>query len=541
MREERVTIMKYRIQLTARAQKLADSLDFQGLLNQVVCPAYARIQQEQRKEEFGAIFFHPMEVAELRTVIDRFKNTSAIPPLIVSDLESGPGNMIQGTARFPYMMGLSQCNSPELAYETGKIAAEEAGEIGYNWTFSPVVDLAADPDSPVVSMRSPGKDPEHVIKMAGAYLHGLQDHGMMATIKHFPGDGHSSLDHHLTTPVNPLGKEEWRQGPGRVFQALIDDGAMAVMPGHISLPAFDVPDENGLYPPATVSKRLLIDLLRKEMGFEGLVVSDAIEMGGAVGYLNYYDACAEALENGCDVLLFPRVNDRFYAEMEKRLQSGMLTLETLRDRACRILSLKEQMGLFEEQASGLKLKLQTPSIDKEHNLRIANHVARESITLVRDRKSLIPFAMRPETRVLHVVIMNNYDRYEDLYDRLKGELLKHTANVEQWLDPGPDRLFEAATNGQFDLILCSIGSRLSYGLNVVRLHDEVARNMMGGWTKMGTPIIFISHYHPFVHKEYEASIDTIINTYGDIECTAEYLVDAITGQHAIRRELYAHD
>ncbi|VTR25271.1 Uncharacterised protein [Actinobacillus pleuropneumoniae] len=116
----------------------------------------------------------------------------------------------------------------------------------------------------------------------------------------------------------------------------------------------------------------------------------------------------------------PRVNDRFYAEMEKRLQSGMLTLETLRDRACRILSLKEQMGLFEEQASGLKLKLQTPSIDKEHNLRIANHVARESITLVRDRKSLIPFAMRPETRVLHVVIMNNYDRYEDLYDRLKG-------------------------------------------------------------------------------------------------------------------------
>ncbi|MEC0259606.1 glycoside hydrolase family 3 protein [Paenibacillus lautus] len=533
---------KYRIQRTARAQKLVDSLDLRGLLNQVVCPAYARIQQEQREEEFGSVFFHPMEVAKLRTVIGRFKKTSAIPPLIVSDLECGPGNMIQGAARFPYMMGLSQSNSPELAYETGKIAAEEAGDIGYNWTFSPVADLAADPDSPVVSMRSPGKDPGHVIKMAGAYMRGLQDHGMMATIKHFPGDGHSSLDHHLTTPVNPLGMEEWWQGPGRVFQALIDEGAMAVMPGHISLPVFDAPDEYGIYPPATVSKRLLIDLLRKEMGFEGLVVSDAIEMGGAVGYMNYYDACAGALESGCDVLLFPRVNERFYAEMEKRLRSGRLRLESLRDRACRILSLKEQMGLFGEQAaSGAAQDLSAPRIDKERGLRIADRVAREGITLVRDRKGLVPFTIKPSTRVLHAVIMNNHDRYEDLHERLLRELGKHTSNIVQWLDPGPDRLFEAASGGRFDLILCSIGSRLSYGLNVVRLHDEVARNMMGGWTKMETPIIFVSHYHPFVHKEYEASIDTIINTYGDIEGTAEHLVNAITGKDVIQRELVAHD
>lgn len=535
--------MKYRIEITKQARKLSASLDFRALLNQVVCPAYTRIQQEKREEEFGAVFFHSMDRSELHTAIRRFRNACAIPPLIVSDLECGPGNMIQGTARFPYMMGLSQCNSPELAYETGKIAAEEAGQIGYNWTFSPVADLAVDPDSPVVSMRSAGKDPEHVIRIAGAYMRGLQDHGMMATIKHFPGDGFSTLDHHLTTPVLPLGMEQWWQGPGRVFQALIEEGAMAVMPGHISLPAFDTPYENGLYPPATVSRRLLIDLLRKEMGFEGLVVSDAIEMGGAVGYMNYYDACADALENGCDVLLFPRVNDRFYEEMEKRMKSGRLSLETLRDRACRILSLKEQMGLFEEPDSRKEPRrglLSSPP-DQKYNLAIADRVSRESITLVRDRKGLVPFVVTPETRVLHVVIMNNYDRYADLYERIKRELGKHTPNVEQWLDPGPDRLFEAAAGRAFDLILCSIGSRLSYGLNVVRLHDEVARNMMGGWTKMGTPVIFVSHYHPFVHKEYEASIDTLINTYGDIDSTAEYLVNAITGTHGIRRELYAHD
>ncbi|WP_157213419.1 glycoside hydrolase family 3 protein [Paenibacillus senegalensis] len=535
--------MKYRIKQTPQAQQLVNSLDFRGLLNQVICPAYARIQQEkQEAENFGAVFFHPMEVSELRIAIRRFQEAAGISPLIVSDLECGPGNMIQGAARFPYMMGLSQTNSPELAYEAGKIAAQEAGELGYNWTFSPVVDLAADPDSPVVSMRSPGQDPEHVIKMAGAYMQGLQDHGMIATIKHFPGDGHSSLDHHLTTSVNPLTQREWWKGPGRVFQALIDDGAMAVMPGHIALPAFDVPDENGLYPPAALSKRLLVDLLRTKMGFEGLIVSDAIEMGGAVGYMNYYDACAAALENGCDLLLFPRVNERFYTEMECRMESGKLSLQTLRDRAGRILSLKEQLGLFgQKEASQAVENTQNPAISKEHNVRVAERIARESITLVRDRKGLVPFPIKPETRVLHAVIMNNHDRYAELYERVKRELAKHTAHVEQWVDPGPDRLFEAAGGGSFDLILCSIGSRLSYGLNVVRLHDEVARNMMGGWTKLDTPIIFVSHFHPFVHKEYEASIDTLINTYGDIEVTVKYLVDALTGTYAIRRELLAHN
>lgn len=534
--------MKFQIRSTAQTRRIVDSLDFRGLLNQVICPAYVRIQEENREEQYGSVFFHPADRTELQDVIKRMQDTYAIPPLIVSDLECGPGNMIQGAAKFPYMMGLSQTNSPELAYETGKITAEEAGDIGYNWTFSPVADLAVDPDSPVVSMRSAGHDPAHVIKMVGAYMKGLQDHGMMATIKHFPGDGHSSLDQHLTTPVNPLAAEEWWDGPGRVFQALIDEGAMAVMPGHISLPAFDSPDERGLYPPATVSKRLLVDLLRKQMGFEGLIVSDAIEMGGAVGFMNYFDACAAALENGCDVLLFPRVTDRFYAEMEMRLKQGKLTMETLRDRACRVIALKEQMGLFgnsEGTIAGMSRARQP--IDTEKNLRLAARVAQDGMTLVRDRDGKIPFAIGPNTRVLHVAIMNYQDQYGELYSRIKQELSRLTSSVDQWVDPGPDRLFEAASGGHYDLILCSIGSRLSYGLNVVRLHDEVARNMMGGWTKLDTPIIFVSHYHPFVHKEYEASIDTMINTYGDIECTAYHLIRAITGEQTLKRELVAHD
>src|SRR5690606_656597 len=132
-------------------------------------------------------------------------------------------------------------------------------------------------------------------------------------------------------------------------------------------------------------------------------------------------------------------------------------------------------------------------------------------------------------------IMNNYERNEELLQKIKDGLEGYSDHVEQWLDPGPDALMKAQLDNSFDIIICSIGSRLSYGLNVVRLHDEMARNMMGGWTKMDTPIVFVSHFHPFVHKEYPASIDTIINTYGDIACTVDILLQGITGEREIRR------
>ena len=536
--------MRFSIQQSQLAADLVEAFSFRELLNQVCCPTFGRIGAE-RMEQFGSMFFHPMEREELDQHIAQFKSNCHIPPFIVSDLECGAGNMVLGATKFPYMMALGQANSEELAYKVGAIAAKEAGAIGYNWTFSPVADLAYDPDSPVVSMRSAGIRPEQATAIVASYMRGLQDNGMMATIKHFPGDGYGSYDQHLTTPINPLDRDAWREGPGKVFQDLIDAGAMVVMPGHIALPAYDTVDEaTGLYPPATISRKLLIDLLREELGFEGLVVSDAVEMGGLVGYMNYYDACALTLENGCDCLLFPRMDDHFYMEMEARVESGMLKLDTLKERACRIISLKLQTGLLygadrNSEIPDTSNRLEVP--DAEYNRKVAEEVVSESITVVRDRKGIVPYPLKCETRVLHVAIMNNSEQYYELYARMLHEIGKHTDHVTQMIDPGPDRLYMAMREKSFDLVVCSIGSRLSYGLNVVRLHDEVARNMMGGWTKMGTPIIFISHFHPYVHKEYEASIDTIINTYGDIDCTAEYLIQGIVGSRQLLRNLHAHD
>lgn len=527
--------MKYQIKITERAHEIVESLNFRQLLNQVCCPRFST-NEDFKLSDYGSMFFSPTEKDLLADQIKSFKEKCPVPPFIVSDLEYGPGNMILGATRFSSMMAISQADSTELAYEVGKITAQEAVAIGYNWTFSPVADLAFDRDSPVVSMRSAGQNPEHAAKIIEAYMRGLQENCLIATIKHFPGDGYSSYDQHLTTPENPLDMETWRKYSGKVFQELIDAGAMAVMPGHISLPAWDTKDEElGLYPPATFSKRILVDLLREELGFEGLIVSDAIEMGGAVGFMNYFDACAKALESGCDCLLFPRINENFYREMELQLEKGNLTMGTLRDRARRIISLKEQIGLFND-----KVKINT-KVDRTYSKQISDRVVDESITIVRDRKGLVPFKIDKSTRVLHVVIMNNHDRYPDLFEGIEREIKRYSDKVTQMIDPGPDALFKAIYSKSYDLVICSIGSRLSYGLNVIRLHDEVARNMMGGWTKLGTPIIFVAHFHPFVHKEYEASIDTIINTYGHTDYVPQRLIDGITGLKPLKNKVLVHD
>lgn len=529
--------MKYKIVISDNARRIVEGLSLRELINQVCCP-HMTDKPDFKFDDYGSMFFHPSEKEFVKGKIQEFKNVCKIPPFVVSDMEHGAGSMILGATKFSSMMAISQTNSEELAYEVGRIAAEEAKTIGYNWTFSPVADLAANPDNPIVSTRSAGKDPEHVIKMLKAYMRGLQENGLIATIKHFPGDGHSCYDQHLTTPVNPLDMKSWNETSGRVFRELIEAGAMAVMPGHISLPAWDTKDDElGLYPPATVSKRILVDLLRNELGFEGLVVSDAIEMGGVVGFMNYFDACAAALENGCDVLLFPRMNEHFYKEMELQIQKGNLTIETLKNRACRIISLKEQLGLL----SSLEEDKKDIRIDRDYSKQISDRIVDESITVARDRKGLLPFEIKKDTRVLHLVIVNNYSSYPDLFEGIKEELEKYSDNVTQMMDPGPEALFNTIYNNEYDLVICSIGSRLSYGLNVVRLHDEIARNMMQGWMKLGTPVIFVSHFHPFVHKEYEASIDSIINTYGYTDHTAQSLVEGITGVRLLNKDLYVHD
>ncbi|HEY5038469.1 MAG TPA: glycoside hydrolase family 3 N-terminal domain-containing protein, partial [bacterium] len=433
--------MKFKIAPSARALKMADSLSIRDLIAQCICPYYTG----EKRGPFGAMFIgHEIEQAKERIKIA--KGDCAIPPLITSDMECGPGKMVRGLTKFPDMMSLGAANDETLAYEVGKATALEGAWMGYNWTLAPCVDLCENPDSPVVSGRTPGRDPQRVIRITGSYIRGLQDHQMMATMKHFPGDGFTPYDQHLTTVYNPLSMEEWRKQSGKVFGQLVETGVMAVMPGHIGLPAYDERDsETGMFPPATISKKLKVDLLRSELGFEGLIVSDDIGMGGVSGFRNYYECCALFWETGGDCLLFARVSEHFYKEMERFLKSGFLKEATLRNRAARIIAVKEHLGLLDSPAA-------VPVYDKEKHRELSNRVIEKSATLVRNRKGIIPFSLTKKSKVLHLILSTKLEEEKEIHERFTQALAKVAGVVDEKVAPGSEWLHEAAISGGYDLI-----------------------------------------------------------------------------------------
>lgn len=512
--------MKYELSPSPRARKLAGQLSTRDAIHQVCCPLF----NFEPSTTLGGGHIARASVEHVRARVEALRSVCDVPPLCTADLECGAGRAVLGLTVFPDLMALGANDSEELAYEVGKATALEGRSAGLNWTFSPCVDVAELPDSPAVSTRSAGRSVERVIATARGYLRGLQDHGMVATLKHFPGDGYTTYDQHLTTVNIPFGMDEWWRGPGRIYRELIEAGAKTIMAGHIALPAYDQPDPAlGLYPPATLSRRLMVDLLRGELGFGGLLVSDAMNMAGVAGFTQPFEAYARFLEAGGDVVLFPRVADpRFHEQMERTLARGLLTEETLYDRAARVLAFKEDLGLLPGTGAP-----QAPVFDAAAHAALAQRVSDGAVTLVRDRAGTLPVRLEPSTRVLHVVISPSYEEDQAVYTALTSALGRRAA-VEQLIDPGPHQLFERAP--EFDLIVCSIGAATSWGVSVARLHGPICRNLMGGWMRLGTPVVFVSHIHPFLHLEYEPVMDCVINTFRSLETTGERLVRGLVGE-----------
>jgi beta-N-acetylhexosaminidase len=510
--------MKYVITPSARARELVSRMSVRQAYNQVCVP----LLTFEPSEELGGAHIPRGTREVVAARIEKLRAVCDIPPLCTADLECGAGRAVVGLTEFPDLMGLGANDSEELAYEVGRATALEGRSVGLDWSFSPCVDVAEVADSPAVSTRSASRSAERVIRVARGYLRGLQDHGIVATLKHFPGDGYTTFDQHLTTPQNPLDMPAWWAGPGHVYRELIAAGAKTIMAGHIALPAYDQPDARlGLYPPATISRRLLTDLLRGELGFEGLLVSDAMGMGGIAGFAHPFESYAQFLEAGGDCVLFPRVSDRrFYPELERALREGILTEATLYDRAARMVSFKQDLGLLGGSP-------RAPDFDAAGHTALAERVTAGAVALVRDRAKTLPLQLEPSTRVLHVVLSPAYEENKAVYDALTAALGKRS-QVEQLVDPGPHALFERVD--QFDVVVCSIGAVTSWGVSVARLHGPMCRNLMEGWMRLGPKVVFVSHIHPFVHLEYDPLMDCVINTFRSLASTGERVVRGLTGE-----------
>ncbi len=509
--------MKYVIKDYPELKIKVEGMSIDDMLRTIICPYVWPTIPTPRKT--GAVFIHPRETAEAVAKAKEINDGRENPALIVSDMECGPGNAIKGAVAFPSMRAVAEAGSTENAYQMGVIAAKQARMAGYHWTFGPCVDLVVNRNNPVTCLRTAGKDPETDIAFAGAYIDGLQENGLIATLKHFPGDGVSADDQHVTTSVNSLSKDEWDATYGKVYEALIERGAMAIMPGHIALPAYDEMDKNGLYPPASLSKNLLTGLLKEKLGFGGLVVSDAVNMNGFCGYMNIYKACSTYLEAGGDCLLFMHDKEEYIEEMKKCMEEGYLTLETLKNRAYRMLCFAKDY--FEKFPTDEKI-----DFDLEAAEAVAKEVAVNAVKVVRDRNNTLPLKLNKDSKILHVILHNAWFPETNFADEITEKLSKF-AEVETVINPNDEATANKAKSGEYDYIVCSVLEKSSYATQTARLCGLSTRPLMCGWMRYKTPTVFIEYSDFNFGETYKASVDTLINSYGFTKYTGDAIIDKL--------------
>ena len=252
---------------------------------------------------------------------NQLQSKSKLPLLIGADFERGTAMRLDEGTSFPTAMALAAAGNPKDAYTMGKITALEARAVGIQWIYAPDADVNNNPGNPIINTRSFGEDPARVSEFVSEFIRGVQENGGLATAKHFPGHGDTAGDSHIDLPVIKADRERLEHLEFVPFRAAIAAGVGSIMTGHLAVPALE-PDANT---PATLSSRILTDVLRKELGFEGLVVTDAMDMGGITVRFAPGDAAVRAFLAGADALLMPPVPDAAYDALLAAAQSGQIT------------------------------------------------------------------------------------------------------------------------------------------------------------------------------------------------------------------------
>ncbi|MFL6451462.1 MAG: glycoside hydrolase family 3 protein [Bryobacteraceae bacterium] len=323
---------------------------------------------------------------EMATFINRMQRIAKTPLLVGSDFERGASARVAETARFPYMMAFGAANDLNATKELGQATAREARALGVNWVFAPDADVNNNPDNPIINVRSFGASPQAVAAQVSAFIDGAHadpSRYVLVTPKHFPGHGDTSEDSHMQLAKLAETRERIESLELVPFRAAIQHGADAVMTAHLSVPAFDQ-----ISTPATLSPNILTGLLRNELGFTGLVVTDALEMQAIAASFPQGEAAVRAIEAGADVLLMPTDPAACIRAIMAAVASGRISRTRIDVSAAKVLAAKRRVGLYRTRL--VNLDEISDQLEERKADALAQRVANGAVTLVKDTRHLFP-------------------------------------------------------------------------------------------------------------------------------------------------------
>ncbi len=464
----------------------------------------------------------------------QFLEMCEVPPFITGNIEGG-GHLSPAMTAFPNQLGLAAANDTQLSARLLDAICQESKALGFNWSFTPVIDVNHNIQSAIVGTRSYGSDLARIAAQSQAHVEVLQRNGIAATAKHWPGEGYDQRDQHLVTTINPLSVDEWHKVFGTLYKKLIDQGLLTVMSAHIALPSYaaskGVAESLERYRPASLSRLLNMDLLRGELGFNGLIVSDATPMAGMTGFSSREVHTPEVIENGCDVFLFSPDEEQDIQFMLKGLREKRLSEQRVEDAVTRILGLKAALGLHKKSIDERIAPLEKVKeiVKSKAHLALAKEAAGKSITLVKDVNHLLPIDPQKHKRITLV------DRgAPGLFAGMPSKpMAAFTSELEgrgfvvSKFDPDNQPNPENC-----DLLIYVFAVESSLGLSHIHI-DWMAEQggMKGGMQRYWheVPTLMISFGHPYYLRD-TPRVPTYINAYNTTAAAQVAAVERIVGE-----------
>jgi len=490
---------------------------------------FKRLKRLITQEKIGGVIFFRGNSVQQAELTNKLQSLSEIPLLISADYERGTKMRLDDGSLFPSNMALGAARNPELAYKMGLQIAKECKAIGVHQNYSPVMDVNNNSLNPIINVRSFGEDPELVSMMGINMIKGLQDGNIIATAKHFPGHGDTDIDSHSDLPVLNFSRERLDKIELLPFKKAVDAGVKSVMIAHLSIPVF----ETNQYLPASLSENIVKGVLIEEMKFEGLIVTDALNMAGVLKHFTAQEIALNCINAGIDLILMPTspsnkpAESEFISAIENAVLSGNIPEERINRSVEKILKAKDWLKL--DQNKFVKTENVTGIVNSAQARELSQKIADESVTLVKNNGNIIPFN-NPENQSCLIISLNNgNEKANSDYFLDRFNLLNRFNNVSYYdLTGDVSNVNEViSASGEYDIIIIPIYAKVKIKTGTVGL-PESQLELINGISSSGKKTVVISFGNPYLIQGFPG-IDSYICAYSDAETSVNSVVDSFYG------------
>ncbi len=466
----------------------------------------------------------PAQPFEMAAFINHMQRLAKTPLLVASDFERGASMRVAETARFPYLMAFGAAHDLTATKELGAATAREARALGVTWVFAPDADVNNNPDNPIINVRSYGEDPRSVADGISAFIDGAHsDPGnyVLVTAKHFPGHGDTAEDSHMQLAKLDQPKERIESVELVPFRAAVQHDVDSIMTAHMAVPAFE-PQEM----PATVSRNVLTGLLRDELGFKGLIVTDAMEMQGIASLYSPGEAAVRAIEAGADMLLMPSDPEACIRALMAAVKSGRISRQRIDSSASKVMAAKQRVGLFRSHLVNLDVisdDIEDPKIDQ-----LAQRVADRAVTLVKDDKHLFPM---PTSDGSCLVVMSEGE-FSTRGQTLAAELHNRAAELKTYVvNPAiPEDVLTAIVNDSSHCKQIYVAAFVTVAANRGSVALEGGLNaFMNALLRGSVPVALISLGNPYLLRDFP-NVSSYVATFSTSSTSETAAAKAILGE-----------